>query len=166
MEILLLACLHRCQLATISQFTASTVASIHMTNSRVRVRATLLLAVYRQSLCLSAKPLEAHDQSFCQLNPCTHSPYVTSSLMRGWVCLLWIGFTFVKFMDHTYSIGLHGYGEWLFFLGSGRSDKSDNLEQWTSHGVWDVCLRAQPQLCVSFAAVYWPHSTASKCHLH
>jgi hypothetical protein len=28
-----------------------------------------------------------------ELNPCGHSSYVTSSLTRGWVCLLWIGFT-------------------------------------------------------------------------
>jgi hypothetical protein len=27
---------------------------------------------------------------FFQLTPCHHSPYVTSSLRRGWVCLLWI----------------------------------------------------------------------------
>jgi hypothetical protein len=31
-----------------------------------------------------------------QLNLCGHSPYVTFSLTRGWVCLLWIGFVFVK----------------------------------------------------------------------
>jgi hypothetical protein len=32
--------------------------------SRVRVRVTLWLVVYRQSVCLGAKPLEAHDQIF------------------------------------------------------------------------------------------------------
>jgi hypothetical protein len=33
---------------------------------------------------------EAHDQRlfFEQLMPCGHSPYVTSSLTRGWVCRL------------------------------------------------------------------------------
>jgi hypothetical protein len=49
-----------------------------------RVTVTSRLAVY------CAKPLENHDQRFCflQLNPCGHSPYVTSSLTRGWVCVL------------------------------------------------------------------------------
>jgi hypothetical protein len=37
------------------------------------------------------KPLDDHDQRFFfQLNSCGHSPHVTSSLMVGWVCLLWI----------------------------------------------------------------------------
>jgi hypothetical protein len=33
---------------------------------------------------------------------CSHSLYVTSSPMRWWGCLLWIGFAFVKCMYHTY----------------------------------------------------------------
>jgi hypothetical protein len=40
-------------------------------------------------------PLETHDQRFFpQLNPCGISPYVTSSLTRRWVCLLWICLAF------------------------------------------------------------------------
>jgi hypothetical protein len=66
--------------------------------------------------------------TYFQLNSCGCSPYVTSSLMREWGCLLWMGFTFVKCTHCTYSIGLHGYGECLFFPGSGRFNKSDNLE--------------------------------------
>jgi hypothetical protein len=31
---------------------------------------------------------------FWQLIPCGHSPYVPSSLRRGWVCLLWICLAF------------------------------------------------------------------------
>jgi hypothetical protein len=51
------------------------------------------------------KPLEVHDQIFfLQLNPCGHSPYVISSMARGWVCLLWIGFAFVKCTYRTYSM--------------------------------------------------------------
>jgi hypothetical protein len=53
---------------------------------RVRVRDTLRLAVYLHSVRLGDKPLETHDQHFFQLNTCFHSPYVTSSLTRGWVC--------------------------------------------------------------------------------
>jgi hypothetical protein len=63
----------------------------------VRVRVILPLAVYCQSVRLGANPLEDHYQRFfLQLNPCGNSPYVTSSLMRGWVCLLWICLAFVK----------------------------------------------------------------------
>jgi hypothetical protein len=58
---------------------------------RVKARVTLRLAVYRQSVGLGAKPLEAHDQSlifFIQLNPYGKSPCVTSSLTRRWACPL------------------------------------------------------------------------------
>jgi hypothetical protein len=48
------------------------------------------------------------------MNPCGHSPYSTSSLIRGWVYLLWIGLAFVKCTNRTYSIGLRGYGECVF----------------------------------------------------
>jgi hypothetical protein len=53
------------------------------------IRVTLQLTVYRQSVRLYDKPLETHDQYFFfQLNTCGYSPYVTSSLTRGWVCRL------------------------------------------------------------------------------
>jgi hypothetical protein len=71
---------------------------------RVRARVTLWLAVYRQSLRLGVKPLEDHEQIFFKMNPCCHSPCVTSSLMRGWVCLLWICLAFVKCKYRTYSM--------------------------------------------------------------
>jgi hypothetical protein len=59
---------------------------IHLT---VRVRITLRLAVYRQSIHLGYKPLETHDQQLSfRLNTCFRSPYVTSSLTRGSVCSL------------------------------------------------------------------------------
>jgi hypothetical protein len=55
----------------------------------VRVRVTLRPAVYRQSVGLGAEPIETHGQNFfSQLNTCGHSPYITSSLTRGWVCHL------------------------------------------------------------------------------
>jgi hypothetical protein len=73
-------------------------------------RATLWLAVYRQSIRLGAKPLETRDQRktnsvilirkrrfedhdqriYFQFNPCRHNPHVASSLTRGLVCLLLI----------------------------------------------------------------------------
>jgi hypothetical protein len=52
------------------------------------VRVTLRLAVCRQSVHLADKPHETHDQHSFQLNTCFHSPYVTSTLTRGWVCSL------------------------------------------------------------------------------
>jgi hypothetical protein len=61
---------------------------------KVKLKVTLRLAVYRQSVRLDVKPLETHDQTFFQLNSCGNSPYVTSSLTRRWVCLLWISLAF------------------------------------------------------------------------
>jgi hypothetical protein len=55
---------------------------------QVKVKVTLLLVVYRQSVLLGVKPLETHDQSFFQPNLCCKSLCVTSSLTRWWVCLL------------------------------------------------------------------------------
>jgi hypothetical protein len=69
-----------------------------------------------------------HDQIVLQLNPCGYSSYESSSLTKGWVCLLWISFTFVKFAYRTCRVGLHGFGACLVSLGSGKSGKSHNLE--------------------------------------
>jgi hypothetical protein len=46
------------------------------------------LVAYSQSVRLGVKPLETHDQRFIQLIPCGHSPYVTPSPTRRWICLL------------------------------------------------------------------------------
>jgi hypothetical protein len=47
------------------------------------------MAIYRQSVCLIDKPLETQDQKlFFQLKSCGHTPHVTSSLTRRWVCFL------------------------------------------------------------------------------
>jgi hypothetical protein len=68
-------------------------------------RVTLRLAIYRQLVRLGAKPIEAHGQTFfLKLNPCSHSPYATFSPPRGWGCLLWIGFVFVKCTYRTYNM--------------------------------------------------------------
>jgi hypothetical protein len=37
---------------------------------------------------LATSPLRLTNSNFFQLNTCGHCPYVTSSLMRGWVCRL------------------------------------------------------------------------------
>jgi hypothetical protein len=51
---------------------------------------------FRLSVRLGVKPHETHDQRsfFFQLSPFCNSPYVTSSLTRRWVCLLWICLAF------------------------------------------------------------------------
>jgi hypothetical protein len=54
----------------------------------VRVRVTLQVMVYGQSVRPGNNPLETNDQWFFQLNTCGCSPYVTSTLTRGWVCRL------------------------------------------------------------------------------
>jgi hypothetical protein len=57
--------------------------------ARIRVRVTLRLAVYGQSVRLGDNPLRLTTSNFIfQLNTCGHSPYVTSSLTRGRVCHL------------------------------------------------------------------------------
>jgi hypothetical protein len=60
------------------------------TQSKIQVRFTLRLAVYRQSFRHGVKPLETHDQRFFQMHPCGNNPYVISCLTRRWVCLVWI----------------------------------------------------------------------------
>jgi hypothetical protein len=62
----------------------------HGLNGRkVRVRVTLRLTLYRQSVRLGAQPLQNHGPYFfSQRNTCGYSPYITSSLTRGWVCRL------------------------------------------------------------------------------
>jgi hypothetical protein len=59
---------------------------------KVKVKVTLRLAVYHQSICLGVKPLESHYRRF--VFSCGISPYVTSSLTRRLVCLLWICLAF------------------------------------------------------------------------
>jgi hypothetical protein len=67
--------------AEISQFPSAKV--------KVKVKITLRLVVYHQSIRLGAKPLKNHDQRlFSQLRPCGNGLYVTSSLTRKWVGLL------------------------------------------------------------------------------
>jgi hypothetical protein len=93
-----------------------------------RVRVTLWLVVYCQSACLGAKPLEAHNQRFLQLNPCSHSPYVTPSLMTGWVCPSWISFAFVKRTYHTHNILLKSSSLWTAYMSCrSRLRKADHI---------------------------------------
>jgi hypothetical protein len=47
-------------------------------------------------------PSGSWTEFFFQLNPWGYSPYVTSSLTSGSVCLLWIRFAFIKFTYRTY----------------------------------------------------------------
>jgi hypothetical protein len=89
LEIIVLSCLRRCWLASISLKAT--------TGSTVKSQETGLF--YSQSVRVRAKSLEAHDQrvfflqlnpcgKLLQLNPCGQSPYEASSLTRVWICLL------------------------------------------------------------------------------
>jgi hypothetical protein len=59
-----------------------------MTAFRVRVRVTLRLAVYSQSVRLGNKSLGTQDQYFFQLKTCGHNPYVIYSVTWGLLCRL------------------------------------------------------------------------------
>jgi hypothetical protein len=70
----LVPCLRRYRLATISKLVLIRVQSYFLTSGLLPIS-------------LGDKPLETLDQYFFfQLNTCGDSPYVTSSLTRGWVC--------------------------------------------------------------------------------
>jgi hypothetical protein len=56
--------------------------------SRVRLRVTLWLKVYRQSVRVGTTSLQTQDQYFFQLHIWYYSPHVISSLTRGCVSLL------------------------------------------------------------------------------
>jgi hypothetical protein len=82
---------------------------------KVKVKITLRLAVYRQSVRLVVKPLEAHDQRFFPTKLLRNNPYVTSSLTRRRVCLLWLSLAFRQvWLTHK------KHSELLFQLVSGR----------------------------------------------
>jgi hypothetical protein len=53
-----------------------------------QVRVTLRLTVYRQSFHLGDNPLRLTTSIVFKLNTCGHSPYITSSMTRRWVCRL------------------------------------------------------------------------------
>jgi hypothetical protein len=61
-------------------------------------------SVAANQFVLAPSPSRITTRIFFQLNPCGHSPNVTSSLTRGCVCLLWIRLTFVKCTYRTYSV--------------------------------------------------------------
>jgi hypothetical protein len=82
-----------------------TAASELFRQSQSRVRVTLRLTVYchtANQFVLAPSSLRFTTRDF--FAACGHSPYVASSLTRRWVYLLWIGFTFLKYTHHTYSI--------------------------------------------------------------
>jgi hypothetical protein len=98
-------CLCPSRLAIVSQLT-------HCSNCRLRVRVTLRLRFIASLPWRQAARGSWPEIFFWQLNPCRHSPHVTSSLTRGWVCLLWIGFA-----SPLWSVRIaHIARYWKFFL--------------------------------------------------
>jgi hypothetical protein len=58
-------------------------------------------------------PCDSRPKMFfsLQLSPCGHGPYIIFSKTKGCVCLLWIGFAFVKYTYH-----IHTACYWKFLL--------------------------------------------------
>jgi hypothetical protein len=82
MEIFLLSCLRHCWLASISQLLLNWV----LTNSESE---TLYDWRFTVNQFVSApSPLRLTTSIFFQLNTFDYSPYITSSLTKGWVCRL------------------------------------------------------------------------------
>jgi hypothetical protein len=66
-------------------------ANLNHWTTHVRERKRELLYDRRftaNQLVLATSPLRLTTSNFFQLNTCGHSPYLTSSLTRGWVCSL------------------------------------------------------------------------------
>jgi hypothetical protein len=78
-------------------------SSLSPDTSKVKVRVTLRLALYRQSLHLASSTLRPTTRDFFPNNPFCNSPYVTSSLTWRWACLLY-AWPFVKCTYRTYSM--------------------------------------------------------------
>jgi hypothetical protein len=80
-------------------------SSVTACQVKVKDKIILRIAVYRQSVRLGAHPFEDHDQRFLslQVNPCSRSPYITSSLTRGWVCLCQVYVSHIR-VQHVINI--------------------------------------------------------------
>jgi hypothetical protein len=84
----------------------------HLMSGSIRVRVTLRRRFTASQLILAPDPSSSTTRDFfLHLYPCVRSPSVTS-LTRGWICLLWICFAFVKCMYRTYTVECY----WEFFL--------------------------------------------------
>jgi hypothetical protein len=70
---------------------------------KVKIRVTLRFGFTANQLVLASSPFRLttrHLFFLFQLNLCGHSPYVTSSLTRKWVFLLWIAIWYVIVNDN------------------------------------------------------------------
>jgi hypothetical protein len=119
---------------------------------RVRVRVTLRLAVYRQ--------LSRHDQEIFRMITCFHSPYVTSSLTRGWVCNLQLLLALAsRVILRSDSRGTRNH----ILLSQIRDSpnwrtRSPYLYKYTPGTEWPTCI---PSHCVSFSS---PPTTRRATH--
>jgi hypothetical protein len=92
---------------------------------KVKVRVTLPLVVYRWSVRLGVKSLGLKTREFFfQLNLCDNSPYVTSSLTRRWVCLLWICLAFRQ----VYVSNIYHVLFWPPLIASGEPNRDHSLQ--------------------------------------
>jgi hypothetical protein len=79
---------------------------------------------------------------FFRLNPCGHTPNVTSSPTRGWVCLLWIGLAFVKCTYRIYSMLLKS----LSFVLTNSESNSKSVLCYDRRSVGQSILVSNPRL--------------------
>jgi hypothetical protein len=62
------------------------IAKVRNVRVRLRLRVTLRMTLTNSSW--RRGPSDSRPELFSQLNTCGHSPYITSSLTRGWACHL------------------------------------------------------------------------------
>jgi hypothetical protein len=128
-------------------------------NVNFNVSFTLWLAVCRKSVRLGAKPLDDHDQTlvlflFLQMNICGHSPYVTSSLTRGWICL----YEYPWLLPRVGIERIASYGK--FFLVPYIQVHSQSTLTATSNWpcLWHLCMeRGQNTVTLLQCNCYRPH---------
>jgi hypothetical protein len=80
------------QLHRLSLFFTDCLTNDHCSKSKSMSKILYDLWFTTNQFVLVSSPLRIAARVFFQLNPCGHSPYVTSSLTIEWVCLLWTGF--------------------------------------------------------------------------
>jgi hypothetical protein len=89
--------------------------ALQLTHSKSKSKSKLLYdwRFTANQFALAPSPLRITTRIFfLQLNPCGRNPYVTPSLTRGWVCLLWIHFASPLSSVHISHIVYY----WKFFL--------------------------------------------------
>jgi hypothetical protein len=105
---------------------------------------------------LAPSPLRPTPSIFFQLNTCGYSPYVTSSLMRGWVCCLQL----LLVLASAVTLGSESRGTHDHILLSQILDPP-NLE-----GHVPVFISPRNRVAHLYTQALGPYLTGNKIHLH